>query len=187
MKTRTSDSAQVSDTGEAMKIHELRDERKARFPRAEVELDEASGPDGSAFLNVELDDQAIVVQWRSGFGFRLSSFDPDSYGDGCDEVVGSLEAAFARVVRLLETNTRTQAPECVGLRELRASRGLTQADVARAMELQRSHISRFESGRDFQVSTLRSLAAAMGGEFVVLVRFPDGDKRLNLDELAQSK
>jgi DNA-binding XRE family transcriptional regulator len=170
-----------------MRIHELRDRLKAKFPQARLELDEPSSPKGSTFLNVEYDGQAIAVEWRSDFGFGLSSHDPDSYGDGHDEVVGSVDAAFARIVQLLETRTRTKPPGCVRLRELRASRGMTQAEVAKLMELQQNHISRIESGRDLHLSTLRSLVAAMGGELVVLAHFADGDKRLDLDELAPSK
>lgn len=61
------------------------------------------------------------------------------------------------------------------LKELRLSLGLTQTDLARKMRVRQPVISRMEERREaMQLSSLRRYIKALGGETVVLARFPDG-------------
>lgn len=60
------------------------------------------------------------------------------------------------------------------LGELRVARGITQPDLARAMQLKQPAISRMESRADVLVSTLRAAVEAMGGRLEMRAVFEDG-------------
>ncbi|MGH7179603.1 MAG: helix-turn-helix domain-containing protein [Tepidisphaeraceae bacterium] len=54
---------------------------------------------------------------------------------------------------------------------VREELGLTQAQVARAMGVTQSALSQMESQEDMQLSTIRRMAHAMGGDVDVILRF----------------
>ncbi len=62
------------------------------------------------------------------------------------------------------------------LRELRKTLKLTQADIAKAMGVTQNKISLLEQREDALVSTLRSAAAALGGELSLVITFRDGER-----------
>jgi len=66
------------------------------------------------------------------------------------------------------------------LYELRKQRGVTQADLARALAVSQPAVSKIERGDDPSVSTLQKYVAALGGELHVSATFPDGQE-INLD------
>lgn len=69
-----------------------------------------------------------------------------------------------------------RAPEDVeprSLADLRIALGKTQEEVARAMGISQSDYSKLERRRDVRVSTLRSLAGALGGSLHLAIRLPD--------------
>lgn len=55
---------------------------------------------------------------------------------------------------------------------LRLALGKTQEEIARAMGISQSDYSKLEHRRDVRVSTLRSLAGALGGSLHVTIRLP---------------
>jgi transcriptional regulator with XRE-family HTH domain len=57
----------------------------------------------------------------------------------------------------------------VTLKELRENRGLTQADVAKAMGISQGGVSRIESGADHHASTVARYVKALGGELELRV------------------
>lgn len=59
------------------------------------------------------------------------------------------------------------------LRQLRKSIGLTQKQLAHTLGVSQSSLSQLESRDDFQLTTLRRVINAMGGELDVIARFPD--------------
>lgn len=59
------------------------------------------------------------------------------------------------------------------LGQVRKQLGLTQVKVARAMGVSQSALSQLESQDDLQLSTLRRLVNALGGELDVRARFGD--------------
>ena len=59
------------------------------------------------------------------------------------------------------------APEMT-LKELRASRGLTQVQVAKRMRINQSGVAKIEDQTtDIRISTLRRYVAALGGELTI--------------------
>ena len=64
------------------------------------------------------------------------------------------------------------------VRELRTARGLSQAALAGAANLHRTHVSLIErAGRVVRLETVERLAAALGVEPADLLRPPTGDHR----------
>lgn len=63
--------------------------------------------------------------------------------------------------------------EAMLLAELRKQLGFTQTAVARSMGVTQSALSQLESQDDLQLSTLRRLIRALGGELDVIARFGD--------------
>jgi len=67
------------------------------------------------------------------------------------------------------------------LAEMRRARRLTQVQLARALGISQSEVSRIEHQADLLLSTLRSYVVAMGGELEVLARFAETGESVLLD------
>ena len=65
------------------------------------------------------------------------------------------------------------------LHRLRQARRFTQKQLAEAMHIDQSRVSKIERRTDAYVSTLRNFVAAMGGELDLVARFPDGSVRIS--------
>lgn len=63
--------------------------------------------------------------------------------------------------------------EAMLLGEVRKQLGFTQSAVAKAMGVSQSALSQLESQDDLQLSTLRRLVKALGGELDIIARFGD--------------
>jgi len=63
--------------------------------------------------------------------------------------------------------------EAMLLGEVRKQLGFTQTSVARAMGVTQSALSQMEAQDDLQLSTLRRLVKALGGELDIVARFGD--------------
>lgn len=61
---------------------------------------------------------------------------------------------------------------------LRASRGLTQADMADRMGISQAAVSKLEARNDFLLSTAARYIAATGGRLAVNVLYPDASFRM---------
>jgi transcriptional regulator with XRE-family HTH domain len=64
------------------------------------------------------------------------------------------------------------------LAEIRRAVGLTQEQVAAALGIKQPSLSRLESQDDMQISTLRRLVAALGGELEIIAHLPGGAIRI---------
>ncbi len=64
------------------------------------------------------------------------------------------------------------------LAEVRKTVGLTQEQLAASLGIKQPTLSRLESQHDMQISTLRSLIQALGGQLEIIVHMPGGDIRL---------
>lgn len=155
-------------------IERLQRALRARLPGAELELDPAETSTGGWFLDARLEGHHVVVEWRSGQGFGITSNPELDYGQGADETIADEAAALARMVELLEARRRTSA---AGIGELRRARGLRQEDLAGALGVGQAAVSRLESRRDWKLSTLRDVVAAMGGRLEVRAVFDNGETR----------
>jgi transcriptional regulator with XRE-family HTH domain len=70
------------------------------------------------------------------------------------------------------TYKRLMAAE-LRLAELRRRRGVSQAAIARALEVSQPNVSRIEQEDDVYLSTLARYIAALGGHLEVQAVFPD--------------
>jgi predicted transcriptional regulator len=64
------------------------------------------------------------------------------------------------------------------LAEIRKEVGLTQEDLAAAMDIKQPSLSKLESQDDMQISTLQRLIHALGGELELVAHMPGGDIRI---------
>ena len=63
--------------------------------------------------------------------------------------------------------------EAMLLGEVRKQLGFTQTSIAKAMGVSQSALSQMESQDDLQLSTIRRLVNALGGELDIIARFGD--------------
>lgn len=61
----------------------------------------------------------------------------------------------------------------LALAEIRAKRGITQMEVAEALEVSQANVSRIEHQQDVYLSTLAGYVRALGGRLEVSAIFPD--------------
>ena len=156
-------------------IEEFRDELTRRFPGIAAEIDPPADPRGPWYLDVRQEGSpSVVVEWRPGRGFGISTPSPDDYGTGPDEVHSNASVALARVDEVIRSGRPLDASRPIRLAELRQLRGLSQAELAERAGVRQANISRIESRGDLMVSTLSRLAEAMGASLSIRVRFPDG-------------
>jgi len=93
-----------------------------------------------------------------------------------DQVIASLPAE-----RRAKITAHTQAlitAEKV-LRHVREARALTQANMAKLLQIDQAGVSKIESRSDMLLSTLRSYIQAMGGSLRLVAEFPDGVTELS--------
>jgi transcriptional regulator with XRE-family HTH domain len=158
---------------------------RKRFPSAAIAVDTPSRPNGLWFIDVNHQGHAVSLQWQQGRGFGITT-DPgrSAYGERPHEVFVDDAGAFKRTVSLLLGHVSTSPPEYVRLRELRSLRGISQVELAEALDVQQAAISKIEGRKEnILLSTLRSVIAAMGGELQLTAKFPDGvEKQLQFDE-----
>jgi DNA-binding XRE family transcriptional regulator len=64
------------------------------------------------------------------------------------------------------------------LAELRKFVGLTQEELAASLGITQPSLSKLENQDDMQISTLRRLVEALGGQLEVVVHMPRGDIRI---------
>jgi DNA-binding transcriptional regulator YiaG len=83
-----------------------------------------------------------------------------------------------------ERNARVEAEtkrllEEMTLRELREALHLQQEELGELLGIKQAAVSRMERRSDIHLSNLRKAIEAMGGELVIIARFPNADVRLN--------
>ena len=71
------------------------------------------------------------------------------------------------------------------LSEIRKLTGLTQQEVARELGITQPGLSQLESQDDMQVSTLRKIVEALGGELEIVVKLPTG--KISLSQFRMAK
>lgn len=65
------------------------------------------------------------------------------------------------------------------LAEIRKQTGLTQADLAKSLGIKQPTLSKLESQTDMQISTLRRLIQALGGDLELIAHLPGGQIRIS--------
>jgi len=62
--------------------------------------------------------------------------------------------------------------------EIRKEVGFTQEQVAELLGIRQPSLSKLESQDDMQISTLRKIVNALGGELEIIAHMPTGDIRI---------
>ena len=78
----------------------------------------------------------------------------------------------------------TRLKETMALEELRIALRMTQQELALALDVDQSAVSKLEHRTDMYVSTLRRSIAAMGGQLEIRAVFPQGTVRIDQFEQA---
>lgn len=84
----------------------------------------------------------------------------------------------AKVERETRAWVRAEAAK-IPLRQMRKARALTQASIARRLNVNQAAISQMESRSDMYLSTLRAYIEALGGTLDIRAQFPEGEIVLN--------
>lgn len=88
------------------------------------------------------------------------------------------EEVFADFTSEEREQVRKRTEELVAehqaLSDLRRSKQLTQAEVARRLGGRQVYVSRLEKRADMKLSTLRDYVGAIGGDLHLMVTFPEG-------------
>ncbi len=71
--------------------------------------------------------------------------------------------------------TETMLQEML-LAEIRQLAGLTQTELAEALEVSQASVSKAEHATDMQISTLRRIVEALGGQLEITVKLPTGSR-----------
>lgn len=161
----------------------LRERLAARFPDAALVVDRAETETGSWFLDVTLKGYDLVIEWRPGRGFGLSTPAKDDFGLGPDEVYEDADTAYERAKALLLSQTPTKPPLRATLPELREARKLSQSELAQRLSINQGACSRMERRSDMLIGTLRNAVAAMGGELYLVARFADETVYIDLESV----
>lgn len=89
-----------------------------------------------------------------------------------------LEAKMSPQRRVrIEALARDKMAEML-LAEIRRQGGLTQVDLAAALGIKQPSLSKLESQEDMQISTLRRIINALGGELELIANMPGGAIKL---------
>jgi DNA-binding XRE family transcriptional regulator len=97
-----------------------------------------------------------------------------------DALKSRIDADPARRARVDEVKHAMR--EVMALAELRAKRQVTQRELADALDVTQSNVSRVEHEDDLYLSTLRSYVEALGGELQLRAVFEDGTVDLDVRE-----
>src|SRR5438552_2890284 len=65
------------------------------------------------------------------------------------------------------------------LSELRKLAGKSQSELARMLGVKQPGLSKMEQQDDMQISTLKKIVEALGGEVHIIARFPKADVEIN--------
>lgn len=83
-----------------------------------------------------------------------------------------------------------RAQELLGellLGEIRQLAGKSQQEVAETLGMKQPSLSKLEKQGDMQISTLRKIVTALGGELEVLARFPKGTVKIGPFDASQRR
>ena len=158
-------------------LDQLNYDLKAEFPDAEIETRSADDPNGFQFLNLLIGEFEVGVEWKSDFGFGISSFNDDCSSmdgifDSPNEWYDTERAAFHRVASLV-FDQRITKPRQAKISEIRHERGMSQEDLSDQLSVKQATYSKLERRDDVKVSSLRRVIEAMGGRLIIQAVFTD--------------
>jgi DNA-binding XRE family transcriptional regulator len=85
----------------------------------------------------------------------------------------------------IDQRTAQLVSEEMTMRELRKARNVTQAELAKTLNIKQEQVSRIEKRTDLHIATLRRQIEALGGDLTILATFPNSApiKIMGLGEL----
>ncbi|MCC7290439.1 MAG: helix-turn-helix transcriptional regulator [Phycisphaerales bacterium] len=92
------------------------------------------------------------------------------------------DLALRTMTPTMRARAKRRARELLGeylLSEIRAGRGMSQVEVAKALGIKQPSLSKLEKQSDMQLSTLEKIVKVLGGELEVVARFPKGEVRIS--------
>ena len=93
-----------------------------------------------------------------------------------DELV---KRTTTRKTRAIATQRAQELLAELLLSEVRQVAGKSQQQVAQLLGMKQPSLSKLEKQTDMQISTLRKIVKALGGELEVLARFPKGTVKID--------
>lgn len=155
-------------------IQRLKERIAKELPNARLALDapQPPRPSGAWWLEIDQDGHEVVVEWKPGRGFGLTS-PAEGFGEGADEAYDDVDATARRVIDLVKKKERTKPPEEIALSKLRQSRQISQEALAEALNIRQAAVSKMEHRSDLRLSTLEKAVIAMGGRLEIRARFPN--------------
>lgn len=149
------------------------------LPKAKLDLLEPSGKGIGWTLDVEFRGHFVVVQWSPNTHFAIATpSDDDGYGAAATETYRDAEDTYDRVLYLLMTGERALSKRD-RLQALREHRRVSQDVLAKALKVSQASVSKTERRQDILVSTLASYIEGLGGELVVIAKFPTENIQLD--------
>ncbi len=154
------------------------------LPGAESELDLPEKPSGSGFLDLSFNGRGIVIEYRKGRGFGITSDSEITGFTGPDEVYEDVAEAAERAIHLLRTGSRTSPPLSAQLHELRQAVAratgrdvpVTQEELAALLDVTQAAVSRLERRSVSNTSTLRRVVEALGGRLELAAVLQNGQR-----------
>ena len=156
-------------------IKELASRLRSAFPLAKIALDEPKRPDGVWWLNISSGANSAEIEWRPGRGYGISVNSPAVYGERSDELYSTMETAFARIKQLMDAGLKTEPSSELLLRNIRESRKMTQAQLAKLLRVKQASVSKLESRADMHLSTLRNILDKLGAQLEIRAVFSNGE------------
>lgn len=153
------------------KIRELSSLLSARFPGAELSIDEPDSEVGHWYVDITLQDQHITIVANKAHGFGVTARDGVAYGEGSDETYRTVRDVFDRIKRLLLSGAHTQ--ETKSLSQLRKSRLVSQVELAKRLHIKQGSVSKLEHRDDVLVTTLKNVVSSLGGRLELRAVFDD--------------
>jgi len=156
---------------------------RAALPQAKVDI-YRPGPKGKGWIIDAIhNDHLVVVMWTAVSGFGIATpTDDDGYGTPPGEYYEQPEPALERVLHLLRSGKQAKTRREMQLQELRDHRSISQERLAKVMKVSQANISQTERRADVLLSTLQSYVEGLGGELLVLAKFPGETIELELRE-----
>ena len=90
-----------------------------------------------------------------------------------------LEASMSAEAIATSDTSYNRLKETMALEELRDALRMTQQELAQALNVDQSAVSKLEHRTDMYVSTLRRCITAMGGQLEIRAVFPQGTVRIS--------
>lgn len=154
------------------KIIDIEAAVKRRFPDAQTSVSEPAREDGVWYLNVVHGEFGLAVSWsarKSLFGLVAETSDPKQMFP--HEVYEEANDVTNRVFDLVASKGSTQ-PQLAAILRLREIAGLSQAEVARRMNIAQPTLAgierRIPTG-DVKLSTVMDMLASLGASLSVAI------------------